>query len=277
MKLAGPIETADLFRPLHEGLIALLRGLAPEDWERPTLAGKWRVRDVAAHLLDTSLRRLSLQRDGYRLGLESPIDGYRALVAYLNRLNADWVRAAERLSPRLLVELLEATGPPVAELFLSLPPHEPAIFPVAWAGETRSENWFDIGREYTERWHHEAQIREAVGAPLLTGRRWLHPVLELSLYALPVALRDAGSEGSRVAVEISGESGGTWSLVRTGPSWSLFRGEAAGPALRARMDADTAWRLFFNALSMEEARARISFTGDAALAERVLSARGVMV
>ena len=60
-----PIYTAELFSPLHQELLALLRGLTPADWERPTVAGSWRVRDVAAHLLDVSLRKLSFQRDGH--------------------------------------------------------------------------------------------------------------------------------------------------------------------------------------------------------------------
>ena len=92
-------------------------------------------------------------------------DDYKDLVAFINQLNASWVAAAKRLSPRVLVDLLEWSGPRVAELFASLPPDGPAHFPVAWAGEERSANWMDTGREYTEKWHHQAQIREAVGAP----------------------------------------------------------------------------------------------------------------
>ena len=56
---------ADLFPPLYEELEHLLRGLAPEEWERPTVAGAWRVRDVVAHLLDGDLRKLSAYGDGH--------------------------------------------------------------------------------------------------------------------------------------------------------------------------------------------------------------------
>ncbi|MGH9366276.1 MAG: maleylpyruvate isomerase N-terminal domain-containing protein [Thermoanaerobaculia bacterium] len=279
MEPAGRIDTAHLFAPLHDELLALLRSLRPEDWERPTVAGVWRVRDVAAHLLDTQLRRLSFQRDGHALPPpEAPIAGDRDLVGYLNRLNAEWILAARRLSPRVLMELLKATGPALTALLASLPPREPALFPVSWAGQAVSENWFDVGREYTEHWHHQAQIRDAVGAPGLDSRRFLHPVLELSLYALPVALRGAGgAEGNAVVVEITGEAGGTWSLLRTASDWTLWRGEAADAALRARLDSDSAWRLFFNALSPDEARRHIAFAGDATLSERLIAARGVMV
>ena len=50
-------DTRFFFRPLSADLVALLRTLSAEAWRRPTLAGSWLVRDVVAHLLDTTLRR----------------------------------------------------------------------------------------------------------------------------------------------------------------------------------------------------------------------------
>ena len=38
-----------------------------------TIAPAWKVKDVAAHLLDTQLRKLSLVRDGYAAGAASAI------------------------------------------------------------------------------------------------------------------------------------------------------------------------------------------------------------
>ena len=61
----GPLITAHLFPTLDAQLIDLLRSLAPDDWERQTIAPRWKVKDVAAHLLDTQLRKLSFGRDGY--------------------------------------------------------------------------------------------------------------------------------------------------------------------------------------------------------------------
>jgi hypothetical protein len=52
------------------------------------------VKDIAAHLLDSSLRRLSLGRDGARLVPVPEPAGYAERVAYLNRLNAEWITAA---------------------------------------------------------------------------------------------------------------------------------------------------------------------------------------
>ena len=61
----GPLLTTHLFPTLDAQLIDLLRSLAPDDWERQTIAPRWKVKDVAAHLLDTQLRTLSFGRDGY--------------------------------------------------------------------------------------------------------------------------------------------------------------------------------------------------------------------
>src|SRR4051794_41315081 len=130
MEPLTPLDTAPLFPGLHGELIALLRGLSPEDWERPTVAGAWRVRDVAAHLLDGSLRKLSVYRDGHALRPDEVTDGYGSLVRFLNRLNAEWVGAAGRFSPRVLTDLLDWVGPQTAALVAALPPHGEAIFPV---------------------------------------------------------------------------------------------------------------------------------------------------
>ena len=41
-----PTDTRPLFRPVSSALVTLLRGLTPADFERPTIAGRWVVRDV---------------------------------------------------------------------------------------------------------------------------------------------------------------------------------------------------------------------------------------
>jgi uncharacterized protein (TIGR03083 family) len=272
-----PTETVELFLPLQRELVSLLRGLAEPDWSRPTLARGWTVKDVAAHLLDTDLRRLSAHRDGYKPSAAKP-GSYEEIVAFINRLNATWVEVAERLSPRVLTGLLEWTGPQVAELFASLAPDGEAAIPVAWAGEARSANWMDVGREYTEKWHHQAQIREAVGAVPLDSRRWLGPVIELSMYALPHALRHTeATKGSALSVNVEGEAGGVWHVLRGESGWELREGEAPDAAARVRLEAGAAWKLFFNALGQDEAVRSVEVSGDEALCAAFVGARAVMV
>ena len=118
-----PVLLVDRLGPLHAELIRLLRGLNPGDWNRPTACALWSVRDITAHLLDDDLRRLSFHRDGQPPPAAGPIDGYASLVAMINRMNAEWVAVARRMSPRVLIELLEVTGPMVVELFRSIDPH----------------------------------------------------------------------------------------------------------------------------------------------------------
>ena len=278
MREPGRLDVAPLFGPLQEELVKLLSGLSAADWERPTVARAWRVRDVAAHLLDTDLRRISLQRDGWSLPAEAPIAGWDDLVKLLNGLNAGWVEAARRLSPRVLTELLTYSGRELAAVVATLDPDAPAPFGVLWAGQSASTNWFDLGREYTEKWHHQAQIRLAVGAAPLDGHRFFHPVLAFSMHALPRALDgEAAPEGTAVSVRVTGEAGGAWSAVRGAAGWSLFEGEAPSPAARVTMGGATAWRLLYNALSGDEAGRLVTVEGDIRLVTAVLGTRSVMV
>jgi uncharacterized protein (TIGR03083 family) len=272
-----PVLLVDRFGPLHAELISLLRGLSPGDWHRPTACALWSVRDITAHLLDDDLRRLSFHRDGQPPPAAGAIDGYASLVAMINRMNAEWVGVARRMSPRVLIELLEVTGPMVVELFRSIDPHAPAHWAVAWAGEEASEHWFDVGRDYTERWLHQQQIRDAVGAPPLTGREWLNPVLELFVRAVPVAYRAVVREdGTAVRLAIEGPAGGDWTLRREAGAWNLLAGRHSAPDATVTMSDDTAWRLFSKGLGRDAARAHVRIDGDQALGEVALGALGVM-
>jgi uncharacterized protein (TIGR03083 family) len=269
-------DCAPLILPLHEELLKLLRGFGPEDWNRPTVAKQWRVRDIVAHLLDGQLRVLSLRRDKNDFRPDVPINRYADLVGWLNRLNAEWVKAAERLSPRVMVEMLSMAGPQVAEYFSSLDPEGAATFGVAWAGEQQSTNQFDIAREYTEHWHHQQQIRDAVGAPLMLERKWFYPLAETCMRALPHTYRDVGArEGTTVSYSL-GATGGEWLLQRRSDAWELATGETEPPAAFVTADADTAWRIFFKALSREQALARVLISGQRELAEPFCSTLAVM-
>lgn len=273
-----PINTVALFPALHTELLTLLRQLEPQDWLKPTVAAPWSVKDMVAHLLDTDMRRLSSQRDGFTpLPTQPPPTTYRELVSLLNQLNAEWVVAAQRLSPALLMELVGLIGPQVHHLFTTLDPRAPAGAGVAWAGETSSPNWFDIAREYTEKWHHQQHIREAVGAPLLTARRWLYPALDTFVRGLPHTYRDvAAAEGTQLVIAINGAAGGDWTLSKQGQAWWLGQGAAPGATTRVQLDQDTAWRLFTKGMTPTDARPQLVIEGDESLGEQVLSLLAIM-
>ena len=278
IKPSAPIDTRALFAPLHQELLMMLRTLAPEDWRRQTRAPRWRVGDVVAHLTDSAVRRLSIERDGHTpIPPDGPIASPAELTAFLDRLNAEWVAASRRISPRLSIEFLDTVGRQLAALFESADLHGTATFPVAWAGDAQSATWFDIGREYTERWHHHQQIAEAVGAPLLAGRRWLYPVLDVSMRAVPFAYRDVDAPiTTGVTVEITGEAGGQWTLVREMAGWRLFTGALEHAAAHIRVDQDLAWRMFFKQRSRDEVLAAMAIGGRADLAQPFAGVLAVM-
>ena len=278
MNPVEPIITIELFPGLSAELLTVLKSLSPAAWDLPTACAGWTVKDVAAHLLGGNLSRLSFGRDRLKLpGLGVLELDFEALVEAINRLNAEWVGIAHRFSYPLLVDFLELTDPQLYQYFKSLAPFAPSGPAVAWAGETQSPNWFDIAREYTEKWLHQQHIREAVGRPVLDGREWLFPVLDTFLRALPYTYRSLEvAEGATIGFRITGEAGGDWSLRREDGSWRLYAGQAASAAATVRLDQDTAWRLFTKGIGIEAARARIQCEGDEALGLRIVQMVSIM-
>ena len=236
------------------------------------------MKDIAAHLLDSDIRRLSFQRDqAAPVPPDTPLASYGDLVAFLNQLNHDWVKATRRISPQLLIELHALTGPQVAALFRSLDPFAPALFGVAWAGEEQSLNWFDSAREYTEKWHHQQQILDAVGAPGLTDRRWLFPVLDTFLRGLPHTYRDLlAVDDTKIVFIITGAAGGEWTLARESNEWRLYTGSGEDAACHVQLTQDTAWQLLTKGLRREQAAARVKFSGDERFGQPLLSMLAVM-
>lgn len=274
----SPIDTSPLFRPLLAELTGLLRALNRADWDRPTLAGKWKVRDVAAHLLDGDLRRIAAGRDSHPLPMDFPVQSDQDLARFVNGLNQQGVTYGARLSPRLLTDLLEVVGIWTADLMESLPKDVPALWAVSWAGERESLNWMDVGREYTEKWHHQMQIRDAVGEPRLLSPRFMEPLLEISVRVLKAAYEtlDAPS-GTAVTLDVVGPTNGLYSVVRENAAWNVRKGRADAPAAAVTVATDDAWRLFYNAVQSPGLMERIEITGDRALAAPLLAARSVVL
>jgi uncharacterized protein (TIGR03083 family) len=271
------VDTRRAFRPLSLEIVDMLHAMAGPDWDRPTMAPRWRVRDVVAHMIDTALRRLSLQRD--RPAAEAlPVLTNRDLVTLINDLNATWVRAAGRFSPRVLTDLYSQASSDLADFVESLDLHAAALFPVSWAGEQQSVQWLDIGREFTEVWHHGSQVREAIGAGPFSDPQWLRSVLQIAMHAVPYAYRDvAAGPGVTVAMRITGRASGAWHLGHDGRRWTIDEGERGDPTTAVTMTDEVAWRLFFNALSSADIASRIQVEGNTDLARPLFRARAVIV
>ncbi len=270
MKPKPPVLLVDLFPVERAELLVLLADLPPDAWEAPTVCAGWSVKDLAAHILADDLGNLSGGRDQYRHSPVPAAPSWEQLVAFIDEQNEDWVRSARRLSPRLLVELLSWSGERLVAYLRALDPMAPgAVF--AWAGPEPAPWWLHIAREYTERWMHQQQIREAVGAPGLFQRPLFGSVLNTFVHALPHGYRDvAAPEGTLVKLVITGEAGGRWSLVRQGGRWGLYEDVSGPPASIITLDQDTAWRLFTKGIDRDTARACMILEGDRNLAAPLL-------
>jgi hypothetical protein len=177
-----------------------------------------------------------------------------------------------------MTDVLDVTGRAVAEYVAGLAPHDESRVPVAWAGEARSENWMDIGREYTERWHHQMQIRDAVGAAPLLDRRWFEPLMSLSVRAFRRSFADVSrAGGGSVVFGIRDQADLVWTVARQASGWDVQRGRHGSPDAVVTMQADDAWRLLYNALSEDAARSRSTVEGDPGLVATVFRTRAVMV
>jgi hypothetical protein len=178
----------------------------------------------------------------------------------------------------VLTDLYERASGEVADWFEALPLDDPALFPVSWAGEQASAGWFDIGREFTEVWHHQQQIRMAVGADSLADPRYLAAVIDIAVRGLPHAFREVAADaGQTIILDIGGVSGGRWTLSREDRRWTLSRGEPRSATARLRLSDDTAWKLLFNALPERDAAHAIQMEGRTELGRAVLRARSVIV
>jgi uncharacterized protein (TIGR03083 family) len=261
---------------VDEQLLDLLRSLEAGEWELQTVAPSWKVRDVAAHLLDTVLRKLSLVRDSCyveAVDIRSPQD----LAAMVNRLNREGVTVYRRLSPVVLIDLMKMACDQSADFHESLDPFARAAFAVSWAGEEQSLNWFDTARELTERWHHQQQIRFATNRPGNMTPELYYPVLDCFVRGLPFLYRDTDAPiGTTVVVEVSGECGGGWFLSREAAGWALGKGEAGAAAARVTIPQDLAWRIFTRGIGRETALEQVEMEGDRRLGEKVLHLTAVV-
>jgi uncharacterized protein (TIGR03083 family) len=267
-----PIDVRDLFPAERQALLQLLSGLTDDQWATPTVCPGWTVKDVALHVLGVDLGNLSVQRDGFiDASTAGPRgDEWEALVAFVADLNETWVRAARRLSPRLLCELLAVTGEMIAAYFGTLDLLAMG-HPVSWAGPHPAPVWLHVAREYTERWVHQQQIRDALALPGFDDPQYVAPVLAAFVHALPHTLRHSGAvPGTRVRLTIRGPAGGSWVALRMEDRWVLGQADDGPATATVTVDQDLAWRLFTKAVTPADVLPRLRIEGDRALGAVVL-------
>lgn len=267
MERLRPILMGALFAKLRQELVSLLEGLSEDEWRLPTAAPKWNVKDVALHILGGDVGNLSRRRDGF--SLPADLSSYEKLVAFINDLNASWVAAGQRMSSRMVIDLTKHVGRQADDYLAGLDPFAPGG-PVEWAG-TAAPQWLDIAREYTERWHHQQQIRDATGRPGLYERRWFEPVLDTFVRGLPRTFKNVGAEnGTAVKLKVTGVLEKEWLLVQGAAEWELFEGGGTRSDVEVIIAAEKAWKIFTRGIRGVEAVKCAEIRGDRDLGEKVL-------
>lgn len=272
MQAVEPVIVIDLFPHERRLLLDLFADLTEEDWQRPTVCAGWTVRDIGLHLLGDDIGYLSGARDHFSNPFFAgrDMERWESLVQNINEANELWVRATQRISPSMLCTLLELTGKQFYEYISSLDMMA-MNGEVSWAGPGAAPVWLDTAREYTERWLHQQQIRDAVNRPGMKERRFFHPVLDAFVRALPHTYRDVAVTGTTVVkLVVTGEAGDVWYVVSEPKGWSLYKTVALQPASIVTMDQETCWRLFTKGIDRGQARAMVRIEGDVALGEKVL-------
>ena len=270
-----PILVSDHSPALLDALLNLLRSLTEEEWQRPVHGGEWTVKDLAQHLLGDEINILSGKRDRFSETF-APIHAWDDLIALINHRNAVWVEATRRMSLRVIMELLRITGDQANEHFRQVDPFATGG-PVNWAGPDPAPAWLDVAREFTERWHHQQHIRDAVAKPGATGSEFLAPVLAAFTRALPVTFHGVNAPpGTTVTLKISGPAGSTWTVVRQTDDWRLYQGATDAPQAVVELPEDTTWRLFTKGITPAQARGKATLSGDPTLGERVLETVSIL-
>jgi uncharacterized protein (TIGR03083 family) len=268
-----PFDVAPLFLTERARLGELLGALEPADWQRPSPCPGWTVLGLCAHLAGDDLGFLARHRDAY-YGTPGP-PGETEFIAWLDGMQDEWVRAARRLSPRIVADLLAWSGPQVAAALRAEDPRARSAS-VSWAGTGPVPAWLDQARELSEYWIHRQQLLAALGRPSDLRADLAGPVLDGLRWAYPFRLGQAPAQpGHSVTISVTGPVTVTWHLMATPAGWE-FRG-VPGTRLVATLEMTTeqAWRLLTNNLPSAD-RSGIAASGDQAVLGILLQTRAII-
>jgi len=217
----------------HDDLRAMLENISEADWDRPTPAAGWTVRDQLSHLayFDGAARLSMVDPDAFRAALAEAITDIEKFV-HATLSYGQGISGAELLDRftqerRTLVEAARAM---------------PDGARVPWYGPDMAVP-SSITARIMETWAHGQDVADALGVARVPTARIRH-VCDIGIRARPFAYRNNGLEppGTPLRVELTAPDGTVWEW---GPSDAANRvtGSALEFALvvtQRRLAADTA-------------------------------------
>lgn len=265
-----------LFEVERTRLLEMLRSIEPVEWHRPTACPGWTVLGLCAHLLGDDVGVLARDRDGYHGTPAADGLDEEAFIDWFDDAQMEWVTAARRLSPRLVVELLAWTGSQMVDLYASQDASS-VTANVSWASDGRVPVWLDQARELSERWIHRQQLRGALGQPSDLRPDLTEPVLDAMCWAYPFRLRScAAADGDALAITITGpEVARRWELTAMAGTWDFRSPTADDIKAELTVTTEQAWRLLTNNLN-PAIHGEPEVTGDPGLAAILLRTRAII-
>jgi uncharacterized protein (TIGR03083 family) len=257
-----PLAVAD-----REQLLGLLADMTSNEWLTSTAVPGWTVKDIALHLLDDDLTWLSTQRDGDLSGLVDMSDR-QMFPRRLAEKNQRWVDGARPLSRPVVTDLLRWTGEQLETLHAAQDLTGEGR--VSWAHDDPVPYWFNLAQEFTERWVHQQQMREAVGR-VDDHEAALPEVLRTFVWAFPHQL---APDLDVQCVEIAIDSVGVWTLTPDAGGWSFSTGSAADADAQLRLTANAAWRMLTGAAFPAD---ELTAAGSDAARDALTSVRAIIV
>lgn len=272
-----PQDFAGLFLVERARLSELLASLGPADWDLPSPCPGWTVLGLCSHLAGDDLGFLARHRDGH-YGTPGPANASESeFIAWLDGLQDDWVRAARRLSPRIVADLLEWAGPQVAQTIRGEDPRARTAG-VSWAGTEPAPAWLNHARELSEYWIHRQQLLQATGRPSDLRADLAGPVLDGLRWAYPFRLGQATAApqpGDSVTISVAGPVTVTWCLVATSVGWEYRAAPGTRTVATLELTTEQAWRLLTNNLPSAD-RSSITASGDATVLGILLQTRAII-
>lgn len=185
----------------HDDLRAILVGIAEEEWDRPTPAAGWTIRDQLSHLayFDGAARQSMVDPDAFRAARDEAIADIEKFV-HATLAYGHGISGAE------LLDRFTDERRRLVEAALAMP--EGARVP--WYGPDMAVP-SSITARIMETWAHGQDVADALGlARPLTGR--LRHVCDIGVRARPFSYRNNGVEmpDSPLRVELTAPDGSLW-------------------------------------------------------------------
>ena len=174
-----------------------LQKISPKDWERPTPAKGWSIRDTISHLADSA----ELAADALNGG--SRIEVYRS-APDLDALRQEAVKKGRKMRFQDVIEWWRGGRAKVVEPLS----HMDAEKRIEWIAGAMSARTFATMR-LMENWAHGLDIYAAMKAQIEDTARIRH-VCFLGWKTLPYAFKTADMDYSPVRVEVMGPGYAKW-------------------------------------------------------------------